>query len=521
MTLNSGHRYLYLRAFDETLIMNANLRNYKLILLTRLHILGLFVCCAAFIIIESCSFEENFVSNAPLQVRFSVDTLSFDTVFTSIGSATRSFSIANLSEENVIVESIKMENGASSMFRMNVDGVPTDDARDVKILANDSIYVFVEVTVDPDQPLSISPFIIAEEITVSSGGRQDQVTLTAFGQNANYFPSKDAKGQLISLTCNNSTIRWDDPRPYVVYGLLFIDSCGLEIPKGTQVYVHGGLARVDETIFNDGGLFFLPEGKLRTEGTVDEPVVFQGARLESAFSDQSGQWAGIRMLSGSKGHELRHTTIKNSIVGIRADSAAEVNLESVQIFNTSSVGLIGIHSNLTVDNSLIHSNGPQSVALTFGGNYRFRHCTLANYENQRAALYMDNFNCLDEDCNSVEVFPMIASFQNSIIMGSNKDEVVVNDISEGAEAELLQIEFDHTLIRVDESKAFYPASACINCLEYMDEPVFENENEDLYRLDTFSLAKSQGRPLMGLELDLNGVARDIEQPDLGCYEFVD
>lgn len=501
--------------------MNANLRKYRLILATRLHILGVIVFCASFIVIQSCSFEESFVSNAPIEVRFSVDTLSFDTVFTTIGSATRSFSITNLSEENIIVESIKLTKGASSMFRMNVDGTPTDEARDVKILANDSIYIFVEVTVDPDQPLSISPFIINEKITVRSGGREEEVILEAFGQNANYFPSKDAKGQLISLTCNNNNIVWNDPKPYVVYGLLFIDSCTLEISKGTQIYVHGGLARIDETIFQDGGLFFLPDGKLVSQGTVEEPVVFQGSRLELTYADQPGQWSGIRMLSGSQGHLLQHTTIKNSIVGVRADSASEVTLESVQIFNTASVGLIGIHSNLTVDNSLIHSNGPQSVALTYGGNYIFRHCTLANYENQRAALYMDNFTCLDEDCNSVDIFPLTARFQNSIIMGSNKDEIVISDISEGSDEELLQIEFDHTLIRVEETKAFYPSSSCLNCIEYVDESVFIDENTDQYLLDTASLARGQGRLIGDLTIDLNGNKRDNEQPDLGCFEFVD
>lgn len=494
---------------------------YKFKLITsRLSILPCsIVLFTAFCCFLSSCFEETFESNIDIEIGTSVDTLRFDTVFTSVGSVTKAIVVYNRSNQNVNITSIRLEKGSQSMFRLNVDGIPGSEALEVPILAGDSLYLFVEVTVDPDQPLSLSPYIIDEKLLITTGVRDWVVTLEAWGQNANYFPSRDAQGQIIGLTCQNGSVVWDDPKPYVVYGLLFIDSCSLVIAPGTEVFVHGGLARVEDIIFGDGGLFFLANGNLRSQGTVDQPIVFQGDRLEEDFSDQSGQWAGLRFLNESKDNLLEHTEIRNSTVGIRVDSAASVELKSVIIANTSNVGLIGIHGAIKADNSLIHSNGPQSIAMIYGGDYEYRYCTIANYENQASAVFMDNFVCLNEECSAVATNPLNVRFENSIIMGSNDDELNINDASEGADPDLLNLVFDHTLIKVDESKMDYREEACLNCLEHDGEPVFLDQFNDDYSLDTMSVARSQGVPIMDVPLDILGLPRDAMTPDIGCFEF--
>jgi len=53
---------------------------------------------------------------------------------------------------------------SDTRFRFNVDGISAETFSDVRVPAEDSIYVFGEVTIDPDQPLSASPFVINDEL---------------------------------------------------------------------------------------------------------------------------------------------------------------------------------------------------------------------------------------------------------------------------------------------------------------------------------------------------------------------
>lgn len=122
------------------------------------------------------------------------------------------------------------------------------------------------MTVDPDQPLSISPFILSDEIEVTANGKIFVANLEAWGQNANYIPSTDGKGKGALLSCNLGERTWSDPKPYVIYGILYIDSCTLILPAGTKIYVHGGIVRDTNTIYNDGLIVFLENGKLDARG---------------------------------------------------------------------------------------------------------------------------------------------------------------------------------------------------------------------------------------------------------------
>ncbi len=478
----------------------------------------IFVGCLT--LFSSC-FNEDFTPSQLSDISFSIDTLRFDTVFTEIGSITRAVRIRNQSDNNITIQEIKLTE-PNSKFRMNVDGVPGASFQDVRINSLDSVWVFIEVTIDPDEPLSDSPFVINETMEVSSGSDVSLLHLEAFGQNANYFPSRDAQGQVIGLTCNNGTIVWDDPKPYVVNGLLFIDSCGLVISPGTEVFVHGGVVLLGNQIVNDGGLFFLENGSIDVVGTVDRPVVIQGDRLEPSFDDVPGQWSGIRLLPGSRNNRFSHTTIRNSIVGIRADSASQVLLESCDIHNTSNVGFIGIGAEAVINNCLFYNNAAQSVLLSQGGNYELNYNTIANNINDQPGLFIDNFQCLDVDCQQIAVRPNTTIIRNSIITGSNPNEIVIVDITDGSEPESLNLTFNRTLLSIDEAENLFDfESSCDGCFINPEGPIFLDASNDLFTLDTMSAAINQGLPIATILTDQIGVQRDMATPDIGCFELVE
>jgi len=475
------------------------------------------------IIFNACQKDTTFEGSDP-SISISVDTLTFDTVFTTIGSATRSFKIYNHESEDIEID-VKLVNGQGSKFRMNVDGIAGYELKDVFVRRNDSIYVFVDVRVDPDQPVSISPFIFEEMLSISTNGSVKDIVLEAWGQNANYVPGTKRKGILSLLSCDLQTETWDDPKPYVIYGVLFIDSCELILPSGTDIYVHGGLVRQDSLIYNDGFLVVLENGKITANGTAIDPVTFQGDRLEQSFDDVAGQWVGIRFTGGSIGNRLEHVNIKNSVVGIRADSASQLTLESCSIYNTTSAGLIGVRADIDATNTLIYNNGQNSALLTYGGNYNFNHCTFANYGNQSSAVRLDNFRCTDPPLCQDVVFVnrMNANFNNCILTGNERDELSLLDWTDGGEPDLFHYQFRNCAVTVDEilEPELYPNffDNCANCINLTpSDTLFLDLNNEDFTLDTMSIAIDKGF-LAGMVFeDILDNSRD-DMPDLGCYEF--
>lgn len=477
---------------------------------------------------QSCR-DRSFIESSDVMLRFSMDTIRFDTVFTELGSATRYVKIFNDYDESVLISNISLAS-PNSFFRLNIDGISSNEMDNVEILPYDSLWVFAEVTINPDNPLSVSPFVIDDQILFNTNGNAQHVQLEAFGQNANYIPNRFAAGTIdtLSTICNGDTTRWNDPKPYVLYGLYYVRDCNLVLEKGTKLYVHGGVANNDFGIYSDGLMLIGPDASLTLRGTPDEPVVIQGDRLETEFEDVAGQWPGIRILNGSTGNKFTNAIIKNSIIGVEVDSAATLSLRSCEISNTSSSGLIGVHAEIDAVNCLFHSNGSNAMQVVYGGTYNMDYCTFANYGNQGAAVGMTNYICDDPACvfGIRDVYPLNAKFKNSILAGSAKDELILSDGTFGEIPGFYNYYFDHCIVKVDElldpgnfPNFFENTSNCINM--DLQDPLFFDINTNDYHLDTLSIARGMGSSISGVNRDLDNVIRDNSMPDIGCYEFVE
>lgn len=484
--------------------------------------------------LTACRKEDKFTTSSSDKLEFSVDTLRFDTVFTELGSDTRYIRVYNRHNESIRISKIQITGNQQSKFNLNVDGIPGEEHEDVVIYPHDSIYVFVEVKINPDEPLSSSPFFVYDSIRFETNGNVQHVTLEAFGQNANYIPNRWSKDSITLFSCGGGEVVWDDPKPYVIYGVVAFNDCTLTIPAGARIHVHGGLSRtIDPTsmetvIYNSGRLFFLENGKLNVQGTAENPVIIEGDRLEEDFKNADGQWTGIIFGAGSNGHKIEHATIKNSLFGLYVDSTAELTMKNVQVYNTSGVGLFAYHSNVTAENCLFYNNGTHCVQLAYGGNYDFKYCTLANYGTDAAALNMGNGICLDEFCSETRVYPLESSLTNCIIYGSKRDEILMNDLSftQGMNPLNFSYQFDHCIVKVDQltdAETGFPDffSHCTACLTpSSQDALFADVNEDDYQLDTLSVAEQKAIPIPNILIDLAGENRDPVMPDLGCYEYI-
>ena len=90
------------------------------------------------IVLFSCSKEDEISYNGKLD--FSNDTITFDTVFASIGSITKTLTIYNNNSSD-IYSNISIKGISAANYRMNIDGVPGNNQNDILIPKKDSIFL--------------------------------------------------------------------------------------------------------------------------------------------------------------------------------------------------------------------------------------------------------------------------------------------------------------------------------------------------------------------------------------------
>jgi hypothetical protein len=472
--------------------------------------------------------KERFTTNPDDSIGFSSDTLRFDTVFTQLGSATRILKVYNTHDKSIRISKIFLENGDNSRFNINVDGLPGDLHENLEIAPNDSMYIFAEVTVNPDLPASASPFVIDENLVFETNGNTQKVVLEAWGQNANYIPSRFYADSVALFGCNGGELLLDDPRPYVFYGVVAFDDCTVRVPAGARIHVHGGLTKFVNNnneigYYNDGLLVFAGSGRLIVEGTKECPVIFEGDRLEEEFKEESGQWTGIWLQPGTTGHRIEHCIIRNSIIGIRVDSAADLTLKNSQIYNTAGSGIIGFHGTIEAENCLFRDNTGYAIQLEYGGDYTFTYCTAATYGVDAEAVKLGNTNCLDLTCDNYRLYRLNALFKNCILFGSQQDQFTLFDREDNPAN--FNYRLENCIVRVKDliKPNAWPdfldnCQPCLN-LESRDT-IFVDPNNDVYYLDTLhSKANGYAMPLQNVLFDLENRERDPVLPDIGCFEL--
>lgn len=461
---------------------------------------------------SSCKKEDDFNTDSSAKLFFSEDTVMFDTVFTSIGSTTQYLLVYNKDSRPLKISSIRLATGASSYYRLNVDGSPGKSFTDVEIGPKDSLWIFIEITIDPNN--QTTPFLVMDSILFETNGNLQDVDLVAFGQNAHYFTPTNSIGSIkySIIPCNAV---WDSILPYVIYGYAVVDSgCSLTIQEGSRVY-----------FYNNGGLWVFADASLKVNGTLEHKVTFQGSRLEQSYQKEPGQWDRIWINEGiGSDNEINYAVIKNGFIGLQPENlfggpTKKLTVKNTIIENMSGFGMLSRFYNVECYNTVFANCGTYNAALTLGGNYSFLHCTFANYWGQAQrttpAVYINNY-AVDETGSVIPVNLTRADFKNSVIYGNIANELEL-DFKAGADSNYL---FQNCLMKIDNTVTSTSNTLLFKSIFLNEDPNFKSYTDNDYRLDEFSAAIDRGDPALldaNTQTDIRGISRTVS-PDLGAYE---
>jgi hypothetical protein len=448
---------------------------------------------------SSCK-KDSFITSPDARLRISADSLKFDTVFTSTGSITQSFKIVNENDQPLRLSSVKLMGGNTSSFKININGAAANELNNVDIAANDSIYIFVRVTVNPTT--ANLPFIINDSIAVNFNNNQRWVQLEAYGQNAHFM-----NNTLIS----NHTI-WNNDLPYVILGSLRVaEDASLTINPGAKIYAHANAPIV-------------VDGTLLVNGTFNNKVIFTGDRLDEPYKNFPASWPGIFFRSNSKNNLLQFAEIKNAYQGLvvlepSTNTNPKLVLQQCIIDNAYSAGIFCSNTSIEASNTLI-SNCANNIFIELGGMYAFTHCTAASYStnfllHKTPVLSVANFAVQSSNpaTNNLQ-----AIFTNCIFWGDEgfiDNDVLVN--KQGSNS--FNVTLSHCLYRAIND----PSNTTLTAVIKNQDPLFDSINVIKkyfdFRQKNNPLAPAINKGIASAFLyDLDNNNRAVGLPDMGCYE---
>ena len=403
----------------------------------------------------SACISDDFTTSPGVRLRFSTDTVSFDTVFTDVGTPTARLKVFNADKKSVNISSIRFRN-PDSPFSMNVDGVSGYDFSNVEIRGGDSIFIFIECFLPENQ--DTRPFLTSDDILFTLNGNEQSVRVEAYGQNVTRLRNAVVESDM-TLTAD---------RPYIIFDSLTVrPGATLKIEPGAQVLFHDKASLVIE-------------GTLEAVGQPGKMIAMRGDRLDNVLPDVgydilAGQWRGIRFAPESFGNRIEYVDMRSTSRGVVVDSTADLSRQKLTLVNSwlhnsESTVLNSVHAKVDAYGCVFSEAGDAVVSLT-GGEHTFSQCTLANYYlfSVISRPILSLYHLLPDHAYDNPGHPLMkASFNNCIIYG------LASDINEG-DLTGSEVFLRYCLLKANGNDD----SNFLNCI-WGENPEFLTVREDYY-----------------------------------------
>ncbi|MFI5124470.1 MAG: hypothetical protein ACHQDF_04035 [Chitinophagales bacterium] len=453
---------------------------------------------AAGLFLMSCK-KDTYIDGSNALLSFSSDSVYFDTLFASTGSTTRQVRVFNPNDQKLLISDISLTGGKNSPFILNINGSPGPSVANLTLDANDSLYLFISVFINPNT--KPSAFIMEDSIRIRYNGTERFIKLSAWGQNAHFLTNQVLRGN----------ITWNNDLPYVISGSLRVDSNStLIIQPGCRVYFHANAP-------------LLVDGTLQVQGEAADSlrVYFNGDRLDEPYASFPDAWPGIYFSESSINNVLEYAILRNSYQSLVAEgpsvnASPKLRLNQCIIDNSMDAGIYGIQSSIDAINCLIRNCG-KNIVIAAGGTYHFIQCTAASFStpvmlHQQPVLTVSDAGTVGGQLLTGD---LLAIFGNCIFWGDTgiPDEALISRQGNGA----FQVLFDHAILKQQN----YPANIDSMSLSLNTDPLFLKTDNRLglydFHLQAGSPALARGKD-EGIGVDLDGFMRQAGKQDLGCYE---
>lgn len=445
----------------------------------------------------ACSRDDISFDAPSQELKFSSDTVFLDTVYNQTRSETYAVKIYNKEDKDVKIPKISLEKGASSLFKINVDGKAGTEFFNVPLRKKDSLYIFVEIA-----PIANATEAIAEDNIIFEGAKKQHVKLFSVVQDAEYFIQTDTNPNIIS----NNTI-WNSTKAKIIYGDLTVaQGKTLTIEKGTKVFFH-----------KNSGLKISKNATLNVNGDLGQEAIFRGDRNDTKYDTIPNNWGGISLENGAVAN-FNYAKIFGGTTGIKL-TGANANIKNSIIHTFQKSGIYAENSQINAENLVMNNFGDAAVSIFKGGDYSFIHSTFANFWQMNSGTDALGILASNADEKNSAAAPLNLILKNSIIFNKNANALVFKQNT----AQSFSYTIQNCLLKYSASEAGFTFDGNPNITNSIknEDPKFENyfTYKMNLRLKKDSPAKNKGNVSVAnsVPLDLVKTSR-TSSPTLGAYQ---